>query len=397
MEQTSATAKELSRQLRHSINRFLDGSSRTGFFKSKGKSFRVGKKRQHPIISPTIVELCAELGMDSGLSSLGDLEETDSLCVFLQSIEEPLGKILLRDPSNHQSIHIEKDFRGDDFIGTRFEKLPEIFKPFHEPETSGLDIYLHGSMADLKFTAFSDVDDLIVLTREAWAHPTRLRRSLALLKTAARGFQDLDPYQHHGHWLITEFDLLAYDESIMPTVVLDHAKRIVGRDRLPINIISNRNGFIGHAENTIKSMRRTMAGITLKGGLNAFQLKGLVGEIAIMPAYLFQAGGEKITKPEAIGRSGELFSIAAMAALRWATFVRDHYVSLVENPRTRALQTYVNLFCKHRSQAEAIFRKYSVYVNKEHRLGVNDQACSAIDAFIRETCEHISKVQSECS
>jgi hypothetical protein len=182
---------------------------------------------------------------------------------------------------------------------------------------------------------------------------------------------------------VTEF--LFYDQSYMPLTVLDEAVRVVGQPQVSARLDPDLSGFVRNAANTAKLMQGTLEKAAKCGGLNAFELKGLVGEIAIMPAYLFQAQGEMISKPEAIRRAGELYSPHALRALEWATLVREEFAPLVHNRRMRFLKTVARLACARRQHAEALFRRYAVWVSNEHSLGLNAGVMEAVETFIQES------------
>jgi hypothetical protein len=337
-----------------------------------------------PIITKPVLENCSTLGIELGQEVI-DLNGVDQFCAFLKAVEQPLFERLLSSPADEANLTFSKMFEPDLYKGTRFSSLSHAFSNVSRHNLEGVSIFLHGSMADLKFTAFSDVDDLVVVHKQAWQDPLTLIKTATALAAIARSYQKIDPYQHHGHWVITEFNLLGYEESILPLVVLNGAVCVTEKTEIPLRLTPQRSGFIRNAGYSIKSMQRKLGKARSKDGINAFELKGLVGEIAIMPAYIFQANGLMLSKPQALQRAGEIFSQNALETLAWATFVRDNFGPLVDNRRTKTLQTIANLTCTRRCQAETLFRNRAVRVSGKYNLGLNSKVKKGIEDYLQES------------
>lgn len=380
-------AKNLATHIRRCCTALVDGTVRIPRRRPAFWAARIdisARYWRYPIITPAIRKDCAALGIEIA-GEIQQLSGVQQLSAFLKAVEEPITEIFSNVPATGVSISVPKKLNPDSYLEPRIGKMPAIFAPIQAQDLPGVSLFLHGSMADLQYTPFSDVDDLVVLRRAAWQDPASLMNTATLLAQVAREYQNVDPLQHHGHWVLTEFDLLLYDQSYMPLVVLDEAVRIAGEPQINSRIYHDNTGFIKNASNTIQSLNGKLAKATREGGLNAFELKGLVGEIAIMPAYLFQARGEMLSKPEAIGRADELYSPRALKALEWATLVREEFGPLVHNRRTRMIGTVAKLTCARRQHAENLFREYTVWVSNKHPLGLSAKAVEAIEAFTQES------------
>jgi hypothetical protein len=339
---------------------------------------------RYPVLTPAVHKECHALGIqiDGRLQRASGVER---LARFLCAVEGPLSDILYKAPAADGRISVPRDFESGRYSSAQVWKLPAILAPLQEQDPQGVSLFLHGSMTDLQITPFSDIDDLVVLRRAAWQDPALLARAATTLARIARGYQEVDPLQHHGHWLVTEFDLLLYDQSVLPLVALEDAVRVSGQADIVCRIDPGLDGFARNAVATIQAMTARLAATARQTGLNAFELKGLAGEVAILPAYLFQSRGECLAKPEAIHRAGELYSPHALQALDWATTVRDGFGELVQNGRTRLLARIAGWGCARREQAEALFRRFSVRVGAQHRLGLGPGVTDAIAAFLQES------------
>jgi len=339
---------------------------------------------EYPIVTPAFLRDCAELGIDVNAEIFG-LSAVAQLFALLNRFTKPLVD-LLQSPSLVRDEKVIKD----DFDATLYQQLPVallpvIFKPLQEARFPGISLYLHGSMADQSYTSFSDVDDLVILRKEAWQDYNTFKAIGTVLTKIARGYQTVDPLQHHGHWLVTEFDLLSYDPSYLPPVVLGGAQRVVGDDRVEFLIQSDLSGFASNAAATIGSIYHRLRQAHRQGGLNAYFVKALAGEIAILPAYLCQAKGQTISKPAAIKRAQEMYSSLGYEAVAWASMVRKEFDICVKNFRMSVLQRCTRRVIRRRQQAEEFFKKFAIWISNEHPLGLNSDVRKAIEMFALES------------
>ena len=334
----------------------------------------------HPVLTEDAREDCATLGVELPAGLKGK-QCVGQLATLLQAAAPRLRELLTTAPGSSVERTVDGAFEPTRYIG-RFAGLPRVFESL-DSSLPGVSLFLHGSLADHTATAFSDVDDFVILRAEAWRDADALRRVGTALARVARGYQEIDPFQHHGHWLVTEFDLLHYDESIMPLNVLDGAQCVAGESRIAVRQSIDRGGFRQNVAATLRTLRRRLALIKKEGGMNAFRLKGLAGEIALLPAYVLQSRGEILSKPEAIRRAGELFSTAALPALEWATRVRAEFAPFVDCARVDRLRRLARL-CARRGQAETIFKRWAPWVASGHPLGPKARVVEAVRQFADE-------------
>jgi hypothetical protein len=336
----------------------------------------------HPVLTEETREDCAALGADLP-AGLEQQRPVGQLTTLIQAVEPWLREILASAPAANEEWTVEGSFEPTRYTG-RFARLPGVFGPLDD-SLPGVSLFLHGSLADHTATAFSDVDDFVVLRADAWREAETLRRVGTALARVARGYQDIDPFQHHGHWLVTEFDLLYYDEGFMPLNVLEGARRVTGESRIDVRRNPDTSGFGKNITSTLRTLRRRLGLIEKEGGMNAFRLKGLAGEIALLPAYVLQSHGERCSKSEAICRAAALYSPDALPALEWATRVRSEFEPLVKCARVDRLRRMAAWPCARRGQAEAVFKRWAPWVGAPHPLGPKARIVEAIRHFANES------------
>jgi hypothetical protein len=195
------------------------------------------------------------------------------------------------------------------------------------PGLPQFDLVLHGSVADGTATAASDVDDLVVVRRRAFASFDDFRTARRALVRLGLLYQRIDPLQHHGHWIFTEFDLRRYDGSTMPLSVLEPGNAVaVGREvvlevaRDPASAAASRD--VLHA---LSDDVRGGAATLFRGRANAYRLKDLLSSVSLLPAVALQCRGIELSKRAAIERARETLDARSLAVLAWSTRLRSSW------------------------------------------------------------------------
>lgn len=211
-------------------------------------------------------------------------------------------------------------------------ELVEVHRPLQRFEQCR--VFVHGSWADGTRTPFSDLDNLILINDSQLSSGDRRRISVALAKVDLNMMRR-DPLQHHGNWIILESDFDGLDESYLPLHVLEGALCLQGlpevHARVPVTSSSER-------------MRRNVT--SLAGALRLFShpetmtlwnAKHLVSGLSLMPAYLHQVHGKRISKKDALCAEAvrAIFSATGVQAVQWATQARRDWGQQLEREEFR--------------------------------------------------------------
>lgn len=196
-----------------------------------------------------------------------------------------------------------------------------------------IEIYIHGSLADQTQTAFSDVDDMIIIDREKLRAISDARKLEHWLNRVDRRFCRVDPLQHHGHWIVYLDELKAYDASRMPLTVLNGALVVKGRSHIAATI-NTEQSIAGTARNVQSALGvvNHLYKRYSENDINSYQMKQLVGSLLLMPAYLFQLQGTEIDKKGAIENAGAIFGPVAVQAVRCAESIRSQWQIALKRP-----------------------------------------------------------------
>ena len=380
-------AQRLVSHIRQCFISLLDGRT---YFSKRDINYWIALKNDspqywdYPVITPSVLSDCKELGINIHDEIIG-LSGLKKFVSFLQIVEKPLCDILRKAKVEEGVVKTEEHFRPELYLNTLVHDLPAAIKLIDGKHLPGISFYLHGSVADFSNTAFSDIDDLVIIRNSAWENTESLVRSAEIFTKMARKYQNIDPLQHHGHWAITEFDLLLYDLSYLPLIALNKLVCVVGDLQIKFRFQTDYEGFIRNGVLTADSIREKLKKAEIEREINIFNLKCLVGEIAILPSYIFQSKGFLLTKKEAIRRAKTIFTKEALAAIIWASSIRKEFQPLVDNRRIKFINALANLVCARRHQAELLYRKWSTLLNDQSQAGLKPEILKSIRSFAKES------------
>jgi hypothetical protein len=220
------------------------------------------------------------------------------------------------------------------------------------------DYVIHGSVADGTSTAASDVDDVVIVRREAFASFAAFRATRRILARLNLLYQRIDPLQHHGHWIFTEYDLGCYDAATMPVSIFGRGNAVaIGRPlRLeltpdPASPERSRAILVALAEELLTGVRDLY-----RGRANLYDLKVVVGAVSLLVPVALQCAGTDLNKRDAIARAHELLDAEPLRVLDWSTRVREEWDRLPTR-RWLALARAVSYVLPDRRAVEAVARR----------------------------------------
>lgn len=212
--------------------------------------------------------------------------------------------------------------------GTLREHEQQLLRVFKEVRNSPrVWLYVHGSWADNKRTSFSDLDDLVIVDLSGATLVDIVRISWQLWLSDRR-MRIIDPLQHHGHWIISAEALNGADAGYIPLQVVEGALVLSGPKKLRAR------------QNQAKSLETLQRNISVSvseiliwlrklenQSLRLYELKRMCSALALLPAYVFQSQGLRLTKVEAIEKTKEI-SEPLKETLEWTWEVREAWNQL---------------------------------------------------------------------
>jgi predicted nucleotidyltransferase len=130
---------------------------------------------------------------------------------------------------------------ADSFLRPVFELCDFVRSRFAEEEILGF--YLHGSISTQDYVPYySDLDTLVVVRKTVMKDARKLRDFKRRLTRSNTFLHLLDPLQHHSHFVITEYDLQAYDQTIFPLCLFGFCTELSNfRTSLNFNVLPSQN------------------------------------------------------------------------------------------------------------------------------------------------------------
>lgn len=210
--------------------------------------------------------------------------------------------------------------------------LEEIFRPLQG--LGNVQVFVHGSWADSSRTAFSDLDDFVIVDDNLT--PTERIELQRRLNDIEFHFQRIDPLQHHGHWLINKNELKNYDNSFIPLFVLQNAVSVVGPNTLHgiVNPGKTMAGLVKNIIGTCRNIERYQQRLE-RGCLNIYELKCFVGSILLLPPLIFQVLGSELDKRSAILNADKIISDKCLKLIEFATQCRNNWRLITESEEYR--------------------------------------------------------------
>ncbi|MBL7076038.1 MAG: nucleotidyltransferase domain-containing protein [Kiritimatiellae bacterium] len=192
---------------------------------------------------------------------------------------------------------------------------------FDQSVESCLFAGLHGSMATLDYTPYSDIDALVVLTPEAATDPDRLLDIRRQTTRACSHLYAYDPLQHHGVFACTGYDLRYYPEAFLPLATLQRAKGFSGACSFDVAV---RNS----ADEAHDNFRRVTSAILSRSALDLCKADARLVKLTLSACYLVPclflgAIGEFCYKGDSFGRIGTYIDRETLDVLTELSRIRD--------------------------------------------------------------------------
>lgn len=228
------------------------------------------------------------------------------------------------EPINEKHLKVNKKLdenkRKEKFLRPVFELRDYSQSQFTPDEIFGF--YVHGSLSTMDYIeGYSDFDTLVVIKKEVFEDldwlsdfKTRLARSNTYLYL-------LDPLQHHNHFIITEYDLNNYFESIFPLVLFDYATELTDyNSELHFKLLPddyNRFEVLSLRKYYFSKLWPEM------GKLRAYDMKNAIQNILLLPAlYLQLKTGQYMYKKDTFNLAKLDFSEEQWSVVKNASRVR---------------------------------------------------------------------------
>ena len=149
--------------------------------------------------------------------------------------------------------------------------------------------FVHGSAATDELIPYSDLDVLVIIKNSVFADKKKLLHVAEKLKEAEKFMYEFDLLQHHGWFVLSEKELMHYDNNYFPAELFEHCKSLLTNRIVNLDISLAVNNFSQSVQlkNICSSiLRKTATGICPS---TMYHLKILLSEFMLLPSLYVQA------------------------------------------------------------------------------------------------------------
>lgn len=161
-------------------------------------------------------------------------------------------------------------------------------------------VYLHGSLSTKDYvTECSDVDILIILSREAFVDPEKIVQIRKIIIKAAYQSVLIDPLQHHGFFILCESDLKYFPVSFFPLELFQFSTILYNKEKI-LRFSVRDDTALRRRKFLYAAMVARSYYIRHRPPRTAFEWKTFFQIQLILPCLFLQLGGKCLYKREAI-------------------------------------------------------------------------------------------------
>ena len=234
---------------------------------------------------------------------------------------------------------------------------------------------IHGSYATGMEIAYSDFDGLIVLSKELVNDEVLLAKVAFELHQLRKIMHKIDPFQHHGWFVLSEYDLENYPEWFLPSAIFEHSRSLIGNTKLAIHIppitdMDFNRSFLRLCE----SLNRKLS--SPKVDWNLYQLKAIFSEFMMLPSAYIQARDSKgIYKKFSFGEMRKDLTAEEYSVMDEVSTIRMNWKYELNDKQIRFLQRIDFLSWKQR-------QKIKMAIPAFIETAIHDGLFSRMNSFI---------------
>jgi len=187
--------------------------------------------------------------------------------------------------------------------------------------------YLHGSLSTRDYMkGWSDVDTLSVISRKAIDDPDALLSLRDRLYFIRHFFYKIDPLQHHGSAVISEYDLGNYCQAYFPIKIFEYSKSFFKDDAISKLVVRD---FSSEALKNlfwfVNYFRKLK--IEKRFRLGSYESKALLHSITLFPTLYLQSKGILTYKKFSFGIAKRDFIKSDWEVIEKASSIRSNWKS----------------------------------------------------------------------
>ncbi len=209
------------------------------------------------------------------------------------------------------NVPVSKDLQEERVLLRPFkDNVPEVINI--QKKLMLIDDYIsfacvHGSLGTGETNAYSDFDALVVLNHSCFKDAKVLSKVASILSSCQHEMCQFDPLQHHGWFVLTEYDLQHYCDSYFPSILFKYAKNFLS-DKEEVIFLKKRNSTV-ESRAAFRSLKQGIITQVNNPPSDLYQMKSFLSKIMLVPAMYLQAvTNEGIYKKESFVQIREHFN-----------------------------------------------------------------------------------------
>lgn len=223
--------------------------------------------------------------------------------------------------------------------------------------------YLHGSFATRDYcVGFSDIDTLAIIKKETIQNSKELLKTRDKIVRLRKFLLRIDPLQHHGVMVISEYDLQSYCQVYFPTELFKYSKSIFRNDQKQLFYLRDSKKESLRSLFWFVSYFRGLQKQKLKG---SYDIKNLLHAIALFPTLYLQAKGISVYKKYSFDIVKKEFTEKEWEVIRTATNIRKEWKEYPINHLTKGY-AHINPIAAY--QGNYRLMDYIKGVEKENKM-----------------------------
>lgn len=260
-----------------------------------------------------------------------------NLAAFAGELSKDLNLVVRGQRAVKKTIKVLK------FDGSVYKKDMDYLKPVFmlknfinkKLSKSITDFHVHGSIATNDYVkGFSDFDTLIILNKSS-LNLKNLTMLRGILYKSRRFLYHIDPLQHHGHMIITDYDLDYYCQTYFPLELFKYSKSFTNNKILKFKVrdskIENTSKFFWFV-NYFRELN-----LNKKKVSGCYSAKFLLHAITLFPTLYLQAKGIHTYKRYSFNKAKKDFPDHLWNPIEMATSIRKHWKAPKNLPLVKSI------------------------------------------------------------
>jgi hypothetical protein len=186
-------------------------------------------------------------------------------------------------------------------------------------------VLLHGSLASLDYVDdYSDFDTIMIVAKHTLSKSLELELFRKAYRRSLGYLYWFDPLQHHGHIVLTEYDLGWYPERILPVAVFENARSLTDKQlKIDFLVRDSTNECLNEFGRVVRVFKGRATQPCVPQ--DPWTTKGFLSELMLLPSIYCQALGYQCYKKYSFEIARETIPQSIWNVMDDATEIRQQW------------------------------------------------------------------------